>query len=124
MIKSICGRKAGGRTLFLTDDTSLPPLSLQNSPQMPQIIRNARTQSAEALSPFFLAEWLIVRDMEERREKGFFLYLLFALSLSHNFFPLSPSLSSFSLPPQGDTFNLIGCLLTGDQLQTMTYSAM
>lgn len=28
--------------------------------QMPQLYRNYRTQSAEALSPWFLAEWLLV----------------------------------------------------------------
>ena len=28
--------------------------------QMPQIISNIRNQSAEALSPYFLAEWLLV----------------------------------------------------------------
>ena len=28
--------------------------------QMPQIISNVRNQSAEALSPYFLAEWLLV----------------------------------------------------------------
>ena len=28
--------------------------------QMPQIISNFRNQSAEALSPYFLAEWLLV----------------------------------------------------------------
>jgi hypothetical protein len=51
--------------------------------QAPQIIRNARTRSAAALSPWFLAEWLL-----------------------------------------GDTCNLIGCLLTGDQLRTMVFTAM
>ena len=29
--------------------------------QAPQIISNFRNQSAEALSPYFLAEWLLVR---------------------------------------------------------------
>ena len=29
--------------------------------QFPQLWRNFRTQSAEALSPWFLAEWLMVR---------------------------------------------------------------
>jgi hypothetical protein len=28
--------------------------------QVPQLVRNYRTQSAEALSPWFLAEWLLV----------------------------------------------------------------
>eukprot|EP00884_Botryococcus_braunii_P021086 jgi/Botrbrau1/7661/Bobra.0159s0103.1 len=51
--------------------------------QLPQIITNFRTQSADALSPYFLAEWLM-----------------------------------------GDTSNLIGCLLTGTQLATQTYTAM
>ncbi|CAL5225418.1 g8232 [Coccomyxa viridis] len=51
--------------------------------QMPQIISNFRNQSAEALSPYFLAEWLL-----------------------------------------GDTCNLIGCLLTGNQLVTQVYTAM
>lgn len=31
--------------------------------QMPQIISNFRNQSAEALSPFFLAEWLLVSSL-------------------------------------------------------------
>lgn len=35
---------------------------------MPQIIRNYRTQSAEALSPFFLAEWLMVRSVEKKKK--------------------------------------------------------
>ena len=53
------------------------------SSQAPQIVRNARTRSASALSPWFLAEWLL-----------------------------------------GDTANLIGCLLAGDALRTMTLTAM
>ncbi|KAK9916580.1 hypothetical protein WJX75_004456 [Coccomyxa subellipsoidea] len=51
--------------------------------QMPQFISNFRNKSAEALSPWFLAEWLM-----------------------------------------GDTCNLIGCLLTGNQLATQVYTAM
>ncbi|CAL8467091.1 g6627 [Coccomyxa elongata] len=51
--------------------------------QMPQIISNIRNKSAEALSPWFLAEWLL-----------------------------------------GDTCNLLGCLLTGNQLATQVYTAM
>ena len=31
--------------------------------QLPQIISNVRNQSAEALSPYFLAEWLLVIDL-------------------------------------------------------------
>ena len=31
--------------------------------QLPQIISNFRNQSAEALSPYFLAEWLLVIDL-------------------------------------------------------------
>ena len=31
--------------------------------QMPQIISNFRNQSAEALSPYFLAEWLLVGNI-------------------------------------------------------------
>ncbi|KAK9839622.1 hypothetical protein WJX81_001406 [Elliptochloris bilobata] len=51
--------------------------------QMPQIVSNCRNRSADALSAWFLAEWLL-----------------------------------------GDTCNLIGLLLVGDQLPTMTYTAM
>ncbi|KAI3435496.1 hypothetical protein D9Q98_001562 [Chlorella vulgaris] len=50
--------------------------------QMPQLYRNYKTQSAEALSPWFLAEWLL-----------------------------------------GDTCNLVGALLKGDQLPTVTLTA-
>jgi len=63
---------------------------------MPQIIRNARTQSAEALSPFFLAEWLMVRRGRQEaggreRERFFLLYLF---SLSSLALPLSNNLLS------------------------------
>ena len=85
------------------------PYSLTSSPQnhpkkqMPQIIRNARTQSAEALSPFFLAEWLMVRSRKEqrrrrrRRRKVFFTLArslappLSLLALSDNLHRATPS---------------------------------
>ena len=51
--------------------------------QVPQFVQNFRLKSAEGLSPWFLAEWLM-----------------------------------------GDTFNLLGCLMTGDQLQTEVYTAV
>ncbi|KAK9868716.1 hypothetical protein WJX84_010978 [Apatococcus fuscideae] len=51
--------------------------------QIPQLVQNYRTKKAEALSPWFLAQWLM-----------------------------------------GDTTNLIGCLLSGEQLPTTTYTAM
>ena len=50
--------------------------------QLPQLIINYKRQSAEALSPFFLAEWLL-----------------------------------------GDTTNLLGALLKGDQPQTVVFTA-
>ena len=50
--------------------------------QLPQLITNYRLQSAEALSPFFLAEWLL-----------------------------------------GDTCNLVGALLKGDQPETVILTA-
>jgi hypothetical protein len=50
--------------------------------QVPQFISNWRLRSAEALSPWFLFQWLA-----------------------------------------GDTFNFLGCLLTGDQLATQNLSA-
>lgn len=50
--------------------------------QVPQFITNIKRQRADALSPWFLAEWLM-----------------------------------------GDTCNLIGCLMTGNQLATVTYTA-
>ena len=50
--------------------------------QLPQFVQNFRSGSAEGLSPWFLAEWLL-----------------------------------------GDTFNLLGCLMTGDQLPSETYTA-
>jgi uncharacterized protein with PQ loop repeat len=50
--------------------------------QLPQLIVNYKRQSAEALSPFFLAEWLL-----------------------------------------GDTANLLGALLKGDQPQTVVFTA-
>ncbi|KAG1660749.1 hypothetical protein FOA52_010623 [Chlamydomonas sp. UWO 241] len=51
--------------------------------QVPQVIGNIRNQSAEALSPWFLAQWFA-----------------------------------------GDTLNLLGCLVQGEQLATTTYLAM
>lgn len=50
--------------------------------QVPQFVTNIKRQRADALSPWFLAEWLM-----------------------------------------GDTCNLIGCLMTGNQLATVTYTA-
>jgi uncharacterized protein with PQ loop repeat len=50
--------------------------------QLPQFVQNFRSGSAEGLSPWFLAEWLL-----------------------------------------GDTFNLLGCLMTGDQLPSEVYTA-
>ncbi|RMZ55178.1 hypothetical protein APUTEX25_005456 [Auxenochlorella protothecoides] len=50
--------------------------------QIPQLVANYRRQRADALSPWFLAEWLL-----------------------------------------GDTFNLLGCLLKGDQLPTVVFTA-
>ena len=50
--------------------------------QLPQFAQNFRSGSAEGLSPWFLAEWLL-----------------------------------------GDTFNLLGCVMTGDQLPSETYTA-
>ena len=50
--------------------------------QLPQFVQNFRSGSAEGLSPWFLAEWLL-----------------------------------------GDTFNLLGCVMTGDQLPSETYTA-
>ncbi|KAL2635279.1 hypothetical protein R1flu_006758 [Riccia fluitans] len=50
--------------------------------QLPQFISNIKHQSAEALSPWFLFQWLT-----------------------------------------GDSFNLLGCILTGDQLATETLTA-
>ena len=78
--------------------------------QFPQIYSNIKNRSAEALSAWFLAEWLMV-------------------GLSAKLYPLSHNmLRQGSLwcvrPSQGDTCNLIGCLLTGDQLVTQTYTAM
>ena len=57
----------------------------------------------------------------KERERGFSsLALACSLAPSNNLFPFF----SLKKKKKGDTFNLIGCLLTGDQLQTMTYSAM
>eukprot|EP00740_Mantoniella_antarctica_P019143 CAMPEP_0198697646 /NCGR_PEP_ID=MMETSP1468-20131203/325597_1 /TAXON_ID=1461545 /ORGANISM="Mantoniella sp, Strain CCMP1436" /LENGTH=111 /DNA_ID=CAMNT_0044454381 /DNA_START=62 /DNA_END=393 /DNA_ORIENTATION=+ len=50
--------------------------------QVPQFVQNFRLKSAEGLSPWFLAEWLM-----------------------------------------GDTLNLLGCLMTGDQLPSQSYTA-
>eukprot|EP00955_Chlamydomonas_euryale_P098252 365130-Chlamydomonas_euryale.AAC.3 len=51
--------------------------------QLPQVISNMKNQTAEALSPWFLAQWFL-----------------------------------------GDTLNLLGCLVQGEQLPTTTYLAM
>ena len=52
------------------------------APQIPQFVLNVRRQSVEALSSWFLAQWLL-----------------------------------------GDTCNLVGCILTGSQLSTQTWTA-
>ena len=53
-----------------------------NRVQIPQFVLNIKRQSVEALSSWFLAQWLL-----------------------------------------GDTCNLVGCLLTGSQLPTQTWTA-
>lgn len=72
--------------------------------QVPQFITNIKRQRADALSPWFLAEWLMVSES-----------------------CACPSIlcrcHTARLTLQGDTCNLIGCLMTGNQLATVTYTA-
>ncbi|GAB4820511.1 hypothetical protein N2152v2_007557 [Parachlorella kessleri] len=58
------------------------PEQLPFKPVVPQLLANYRNKSAEALSPYFLAEWLL-----------------------------------------GDTCNLVGALLKGDQVPTVVFTA-
>jgi PQ loop repeat len=77
--------------------------------QLPQFVLNIKNESAEALSAWFLAEWLLVR-------------LLFVACFAA--FVSIAALIQSQCHFQGDTCNLVGCLLTGDQLPTTTYTAM
>lgn len=62
---------------------SLTSIALWMVAQFPQFYTNYKTKTVDALSPFFLAQWLL-----------------------------------------GDTGNILGCLLTGNQQPTTTYTAM
>ena len=74
--------------------------------QVPQFITNIKRQRADALSPWFLAEWLLVSQ-------------IFQFRISH----MACQSLDCILAMQGDTCNLIGCLMTGNQLATVTYTA-
>jgi hypothetical protein len=87
--------------------------------QLPQVVANHRAGSAEALSPWFLAR---THPPTHARTHATLAPLL---SRSRH---ATPALSS--LPPSrqaewllGDTCNLLGCLLTGNQLPTQTFTA-
>ena len=87
--------------------------------QLPQVISNFKNKSAEALSAWFLAEWLMVIALSR------------LLTQQSNPHPenlqewIFQAKRLFTFPfIQGDTCNLIGCLLTGDQLMTQTYTAV
>ena len=87
--------------------------------QFPQIAHNVKNKSAEALSVWFLAEWLLVslpfcfERTADLQASAVLLSKVYLLSFTMHLYAL-----------QGDTCNLIGCLLTGDQLITQTYTAM
>jgi hypothetical protein len=82
--------------------------------QLPQFISNYKNKSAEALSPWFLAEWLLVSAARN------------STSVCCTFVPLTSLVHPDKLAAamQGDTSNLLGCLLQGEQLPTTTYTAM
>ena len=94
--------------------------------QLPQFISNYRNKSAEALSPWFLAEWLLVSarlldvQQQQQQQRGL------ARSLPGLTGAAGAGITDTPLPPvlQGDTSNLLGCLLQGEQLPTTTYTAM
>ena len=105
--------------------------------QMPQLYRNYRSQSAEALSPWFLAEWLLVRvcvcvwwvvvgGVELGAVPGAVCwgathaaYASCCRAPAALLIPPPPPL----LLPQGDTCNLLGALLKGDQPTTVVLTA-
>lgn len=90
--------------------------------QIPQLVQNYRSKKAEALSPWFLAQWLMVCMMlcmppfQSASLSG-----RNAVHATHRFL-CCPATDAALL--QGDTTNLIGCLLSGEQLPTTTYTAM
>jgi hypothetical protein len=121
--------------------------------QIPQYYRNYKTKSAEALSPWFLAQWLLVRVYQSGNHHipeavCCQLCTLSTDSLAVSVLHQQPctgltvtctSRSSRSIACrcqrepehhccprvlQGDTFNLIGALLQGQQLPTTVYTAM
>lgn len=119
--------------------------------QLPQLVRNYRSKSAEALSPWFLAEWLLVGGWgvggrsgqsgggglcgsvtqpaaawahaaaaQQACGEG----LSCGAAASRGLLPPPPlPTPSPARPPQGDTFNLVGALLKGDQLPTVVFTA-
>jgi hypothetical protein len=96
--------------------------------QLPQYYRNYKTQSAEALSPWFLAQWLLVRWLAEPLCMRISCH---AVALhwhpQGSLQPLTVVLCvcvCVATCLQGDTFNLIGALLQGQQLPTTVYTAM
>jgi hypothetical protein len=98
--------------------------------QLPQFYNNYKNKSAEALSPWFLAQWLLVRpwsDLLHAPQQRWQRTWMQRRPMP----PLPPAPSSPAVGvchcvsgPQGDTFNLLGCLMQGEQLPTTTYTAM
>ena len=78
--------------------------------QVPQFVKNIKQQRADALSAWFLAEWLLVRSVCSSTVR----------SVLEQIIAVDASVAAL----QGDTCNLIGCLMTGNQLPTVTYTAM
>lgn len=111
--------------------------------QVPQLVKNYKTKSAEALSAWFLAEWLLVGGSGgvgeqpagaggrvQGRAPGNRSGRCSACSTP----PQQPSqrcaagAHTARAPPralrtQGDTCNLVGALLKGDQLPTVVFTA-
>ena len=121
-------------TPHLTPPRPPPPPSIpcSRAPQLPQMVRNARTRSADALSPWFLAEWLLVRGLGGCGGAVQWPWRAVGRGGGRTRPPAGPRARAAAPPPppppppppQGDTCNLIGCLLAADQLATMTYTAM
>jgi PQ loop repeat len=104
--------------------------------QLPQFIDNWKNESADALSPWFLAEWFMVRHhylgptacclprkphmicQPGARKAGVYLSAISQPSCN----PSRPPQQRRSM--QGDASNLLGCMLTGVQLPLTSATAV
>ncbi len=93
--------------------------------QLPQVVANHRAASAEALSPWFLVRSLRSLPQSSAHAQPCFraVFSRHRLARSHARAALSPPLPLQAEWLLGDTCNLLGCLLTGSQLPTQTFTA-